>query len=272
MIMIAFLLLGLACVILASTMDKPHGHKGVLDFYDGSIIPLKLTGEQEAKLTKGEHVSFNERVGKSGRGVVVQDVQALPSTCMSKIRDLSNYVTMVPNVKKVQIYDTIKHANGTTKTFAKFDVGALGMRFGYFLALTFEPKVNTLTWTLDYRYNSDFDDNVGHWQVLPHPSKKGWTRILYSTKVKLFPWIPEFIVNFLTKTALVQSTTWVRKESEQEQKRLESLQAATASPKGKCWMRIEEIKAKTENFVSNLDKNRNNWASFTPKFKFFKGT
>lgn len=39
---------------------------------------------------------------------------------------------------------------------AKFDIGVLGMRFGYFLMLTHEPKYNTLTWTLDYRYNSDF--------------------------------------------------------------------------------------------------------------------
>jgi hypothetical protein len=32
----------------------------------------------------------------------------------------------------------------------------------------------------------------------------GWTRVLYSTEVKLFPWIPEFVVNFLTKTALLE--------------------------------------------------------------------
>lgn len=63
------------------------------------------------------------------------------------------------------------------------------MRFGYYLFLTHEPKYNTLTWTLDYRYNSDFgtyfngfeymftsnsylDDNVGHWQLEPHPSRR----------------------------------------------------------------------------------------------------
>jgi hypothetical protein len=38
--------------------------------------------------------------------------------------------------------------------------------------------------------------------------------VLYSTKVKLFPWIPEFVVNFLTKKALVEATTWVKRESE----------------------------------------------------------
>ncbi|CAM5999349.1 unnamed protein product [Sphagnum balticum] len=43
---------------------------------------------------------------------------------------------------------------------------------------------------------------------------RGWTRVLYTTDVKLFAWIPEFVVTFLTKTALIESTTWVRRESE----------------------------------------------------------
>lgn len=153
---LAILLTCCLTLALSSTMDKPHGHKGVLEPYDGRIIPMKLTADQEGKLDKGEHVSFNERVGKSGRGVVIQDVHAEPSTCMSKIRDLPNYPKMVPNVKKVNVYDKAVLGNGTAKTYAKFDVGALGMRFGYYLLLTYEPKYSTLTWTLDYRYNSDF--------------------------------------------------------------------------------------------------------------------
>lgn len=63
------------------------------------------------------------------------------------------------------------------------------------------------------------DDNVGHWELLPHPSKKGWTRILYSTKIKLFSWIPDFVIQFLTGKALTESTTWVKRESEMEQVR-----------------------------------------------------
>lgn len=44
--------------------------------------------------------------------------------------------------------------------------------------------------------------------------------MLYSTKVKLFPWIPEFIVNFLTSKALIESTAWVKREAEAEAARL----------------------------------------------------
>ena len=47
----------------------------------------------------------------------------------------------------------------------------------------------------------------------------GLTRLLYSCKVKLFPWIPEFIVRFLTSNALRESTGWVKKESEREAKK-----------------------------------------------------
>ena len=52
---------------------------------------------------------------------------------------------------------------------------------------------------------------------MKHPTKAGWSRVLYSCKVKLFPWIPEFIVNFLTKKALTESTGWVKRVSEKEQ-------------------------------------------------------
>lgn len=51
---------------------------------------------------------------------------------------------------------------------------------------------------------------------------RGWTRVLYSTEVKLYPWIPEFVVTFLTKTALIESTTWVRRESEKVARKLDT--------------------------------------------------
>jgi hypothetical protein len=85
---------------------------------------------------------------------------------------------------------------------------------GYYLLCTYEPKYQTFTWVLDYRYSSDFEDSTGHWQVLPHPTKEGWSRVLYSTELQLTPWIPEFVITMLTKTALVESTAWVKLESE----------------------------------------------------------
>lgn len=57
-------------------------------------------------------MTFNEKgVGKSGRGVVIQDVNASTAICMSRIRDLGMYSKMVPHVKKVDIYESVKFAN-----------------------------------------------------------------------------------------------------------------------------------------------------------------
>jgi len=203
-------------LVQAADKNKPHGHKGVLEPYSGKPLPCKPTGEQSKKLDKGEPVMITETVGKSGRGVVIQDVNSPPSICMDKIRDLPKYPKMVPHVKSIEIYETKKSFTGQVKVGAKYNVGLMGMGFGYFLMHTYEPLYNTLTWTLDYTKNSDFDDNVGHWQVMNHPTKKGWSRVLYSTNVKLFPWIPKIVVNFLTSKALVESTSWVKRESELE--------------------------------------------------------
>ena len=99
-------------------------------------------------------------------------------------------------------------------------VGALMMSLKYFLLLTREPSYGTYSWTLDYSKTSDFDDNVGHWQVMQHPAKQGWSRVLYSCELKLPQWVPAVMVNIFTKTALVESTTWVRKESEKRAKKM----------------------------------------------------
>ncbi len=86
---------------------------------------------------------------------------------------------------------------------AEFKLFAFGFSMRYFLKVKHEPEYNTVTWTLDYNHTSDFDDNVGHWQVMPHPTKPGWTRLLYSTELKLFSWIPEFIVRLFTGKGLI---------------------------------------------------------------------
>ena len=90
---------------------------------------------------------------------------------MDQIRNIGNYKNVVPKVKSVDTYSEQKFANGTIQTGAVFAVGIFPLSFTYYLTLTYEPKYNTYTWTLDYSKSSDFDDNTGHWQVLDHPTK-----------------------------------------------------------------------------------------------------
>lgn len=150
----------------------------------------------------------------TGKAYVVQDIAAEPSICMNFIKNVAEYHKYVPSVKSVAIYGKEKTMLGVEKAKATFNVAVFGIKFRYFLITTLNPLYNTFTWTLDYSRNSDFDDNVGHWQVMKHPSKVGWTRVLYSCQVRMFSWVPGIVINFLTKTALVEATSWVKKESE----------------------------------------------------------
>lgn len=43
-------------VVLCASKNKPHGHQGALDHYNGKPIPFKVTAEQEKKLSSGEPV------------------------------------------------------------------------------------------------------------------------------------------------------------------------------------------------------------------------
>jgi len=165
-------------------------------------------------LDSNDKVVVSEREGKAGGAVVLQDVHALPDVCMDKIRDFGNYQKYVSTVKGVDIYKEEVLSNSTVLTSAQFNVRVSILSFSYFLIMKFKPELNTVTWTMDYQYSSDFDDNVGHWQVMPHPSKEGWSRVLYSCQVKLPNWIPEFVVSFLMKSAAIEATGWVKVESE----------------------------------------------------------
>ena len=150
------------CVILSfgASKSKPHTHQGMLEPYDGKHIPYSLTKEQNADLNNGKPVTINQRNGKSGRGIVIQDIHAPPHVCLSKISDLPNYSKVVPNVKSVDIYDTEIGSDGITRIGASFKVGVSFVTFGYFLRLKYDPSYMTYTWTLDYQYSSDFGEHL----------------------------------------------------------------------------------------------------------------
>ena len=92
---LALILLVSIEVCLAATKDKKHGHNGVLAAYTGKHLPMKISGSQSKKLDKGDAVLYNERDGKSGKGVCIQDIEAEPKTCMDKIRNLKAYVMRI---------------------------------------------------------------------------------------------------------------------------------------------------------------------------------
>lgn len=128
---------------------------------------------------------------------------------------------------------------GIETTHCKFTVSVLGFKISYFLVLTYHPSTRVTTWTLDYDRLSDLgtvvsyscafvaqnwkayhrplcllvatDDSVGYWRVLDHAgptndrkSAAQWSRVVYSTQLKVKGWVPEPIMNYLSEKALVE--------------------------------------------------------------------
>ena len=59
-------------VTKSSSETKPHGHKGVLPQFDGSILPLTLSPEQEKKLNDGEAVNnLNKFINKFVKNILL---------------------------------------------------------------------------------------------------------------------------------------------------------------------------------------------------------
>ena len=156
--------------------------------------------------------------GSSGRALVVQDVHAPTNVVWDRILDYDNYAKMVPNTIESGNYHVEKdNKTGHQTIFTRMKVGFSMIKLQFFVKHEYEPKLNSLTWTLDYSRKSDFDDSCGFWYVIPHPDNPSeWTRVYYSVQVSMFDWVPKFVVNFLSTKALTDATAWVKKFSELE--------------------------------------------------------
>jgi hypothetical protein len=60
MMVLSFVLVLVLCtlhsVVFAANKNKPHGHQGTLVPYDGKLITVKVTAEQNKQLEKGSPV------------------------------------------------------------------------------------------------------------------------------------------------------------------------------------------------------------------------
>lgn len=204
------LLLLIASPALAADATQPHPHQGVVEPYEGEPPVPELTADDKAKLAEGKAVLKQSKRGDDGgRGVAVQDVHAPPEVVWSKITDYPRYPDWVDGVYETEVY-----ASDGDTIDVRFIIGAMMVRVEYFVHHVYQPDEGYMTWTLDYSRESDLDDSVGFWRVMPHPDQPGWSRVFYSVEVRLKGWVPGFIESMLAKNGLTQATAWVKRESE----------------------------------------------------------
>ena len=120
--------------------------------------------------------------------MAVFDVPAPPEVVWDCINDIKQYPKMVSGVTAVQIYDGPKSiGGGGTLTKAQYTLSFVGYKVSYYVELKYEPRLNSMTFHLDYSRNSDLDDTVGHWHVVAIDGPDGavHSRISYSAALTL---------------------------------------------------------------------------------------
>lgn len=198
---------------LAADPTVPHEHQGVLTPYPTPPPLPELSAEDRAQLEGGEPVLKQVRVdltgGVGGRGVAVQDIHAEPGVVWDRITSFEKFPEWIDNVRVCENYEV-----DGDKVRTRFVVGASLLTGEYYIEHTLRPDEGWLTWTLDYRRNSDLDDSVGYYRLEPHPDKPGWTRLYYSVDFQVKQWVPQFVQDMVAKRGLKTATEWVKRESE----------------------------------------------------------
>lgn len=197
--------------------SEPHPHFGVVKPFSSGDPGVKLNRAALTVLKSGKPYKTQIQDGSAGRGLVVQDVHAPVETVWGRILDFDQYNKMVPKTVESQTYKTEKIRGGKKRIFVRMKIGFPVLKLQFFINHLYDPSNKSLTWTLDYTNRSDLDDSAGYWYVIPHPDNPSqWARVYYSVEVSMFPWVPQFVVDFMSKQALTDATAWVKKFSELE--------------------------------------------------------
>jgi Polyketide cyclase / dehydrase and lipid transport len=228
---VILILLGLdaGCNLLKVVSSKPHPHTGVVKPFASGDPGVKLDRDALAILKSGKPFKIQVQDGSAGRGMVVQDVQAPVETVWGRILDFDAYPKMVPKTVECATYKTDTLRGGKRRIFVRMKIGFPALQLKFFINHLYDPSQNSLTWTLDYTNYSELDDSAGYWYVIPHPDNPSkWSRVYYSVEVSMFRWVPRFVVDFMSKQALIDATAWVKKYSELEEAR------RSAAPDSTC--------------------------------------
>lgn len=188
----------------------PHPHQGILKPYDPAPPVIPLDEDQLEELADGDHVSMTiEDEDSGGTGIGVIDIAAPPDTVWSRITGFEHYPEWVGPVDLCEVYHQVGDTTNTHVIISGFLYS-----YEYFLTNIFWPEHGTLTWTLDYSRESEFDDCTGMWYVEPHPEKEGWSRAWFSSDLKLNAAIPGFLMGWIKKKGIRDAISWVKEQSE----------------------------------------------------------
>jgi hypothetical protein len=196
-----------------SANNQAHPHQGIVQPFQAGDPKVKLNKAAEKLLNQGKPYQTQiQSSSAEGVGLVVQDVEAPTDVVWGRILDFNSYHKMVPKTMESQIYKRKPEGRGgAERIWVRMKVGFTpAPKFTFYVNHLYQPKLHSMTWTLDYTRKSDFNDSCGYWYVIPHPKNKHWTRVYYSVNVSMFKWVPQFVVDFMSKQALVDAVRMIQ--------------------------------------------------------------
>ena len=188
-----------------------HEHNGVLTPYLGEPPTVELTAKDKKKLAKEKPVYKKIDVEGARRGIAVFRVNASSEIIWSVIKDFESYPLWIEDVKKTTIY---KQEGGNI--YVRFDSkNRYSGKIHWYIHHDYPVEDrNWGTWRMDYNYQSDLDDSVGFWRVLPVEDSEGQYDVIYSADLKLKQRVPSFVTSLIMKSGLKDATQWVKQQSE----------------------------------------------------------
>jgi ribosome-associated toxin RatA of RatAB toxin-antitoxin module len=201
------------------TEEKDSGKKKLTPYKRGKP-GFKADRKIEQVLKEGKVWDSTIVIGRVAHAKAVMDVEAAPKTVWGQLLDFNNYAKKVPKLQSCSIYHRDKGFS-SDRIMAKFvnPVGA-GIKMVYYIDHTYEASKSSITWTLDDSYKNSFKEVQGHWHVAPHPESSSKARVFYEISTVLPSWFPKWLGKKLTRSAVQDATSWVKRESEASQARM----------------------------------------------------
>ena len=201
-------LLSMLSVVFAYDPSNPHPHQGILTPITTAPKAVSLSEAEQVKLKAGEVILQQQQDQSGGRGVAVQYINAAEADVWMTIFSYHKYKDWVDNVVSCEVYERVDK-----EIYVEMISSIVGFKIGIYTKNSLRKDQNYMSWTLDYRRESDVNDMIGYWRVEQIQDSPPITRVDYSTEMKVSG-VPKFVANYLTKDALTSGTEWVKTQAE----------------------------------------------------------
>jgi hypothetical protein len=197
----------------AASTDEAQGHQGILEPIHSAPPGVVLTQKEHQILAAGRHVERHSKTDSGGSGIAVQYIEASSADIWATILSYHRYKGWVKNVVDCSVYRT----DGNV-LYVDMKTSILGFKSRIFTKNTVRKDLGYMAWSLDYDRKSDVNDLVGYWRVEPVSDLPGFTKLEHSNSV-FIKGVPGFLVNYMTRDALSDGTSWVKREAEKRSAR-----------------------------------------------------